>query len=68
MHVHFFEKFELTLSAADDPCGGMSEFRDSPKFFLEFILNTDKKPFYDFISDWMDREDLLHEFDVDDCV
>ena len=69
--VHFFEKFELTSSTtgdADDPCGRMYEFRDSPKFFLESVPSTDKKPFYDFVSDWMDRGDLLNEFDVDVTV
>ena len=69
--VHFFEKFELTSSTAgesDDPRGRMYEFRDSPKFFLESVPSADKKPFYDFISDWMDRGDLLNEFDVDVTV
>ena len=66
--VHFFEKFELTSSTAgdaNDPRGRMYEFRDSPSFFLESVPSKDKKPFYDFISDWMDRGDLLNEFDVD---
>ncbi len=69
--VHFFEKFELTSSTtgdADDPRGRMYEFRDSPKFFLESIPSTDKKLFYDFVSDWMDRGNLLNEFDVDVTV
>ncbi len=65
--VHFFEKFELTTSlTADDPLGRLYEFRDNnPTFFLESLPSADKKPFYDFISDWMDRGDLLNEFDVD---
>ena len=69
--VHFFEKFELNSLAdvsaiiAEDR-GRMYEFRDdSPKFFLESIPSADKKQFYDFISDWMDRGDLLNKFDVD---
>jgi hypothetical protein len=70
--VHFFEKFELkTVDGgkaliADDPRGRMYEFRDdNPKFFLESLPSADKKPFYDFIADWMDRGNLLNEFDVD---
>ncbi len=65
--VHFFEKFELTTSlTADDPLGRLYEFRDdNPTFFLESLPSADKKPFYDFIADWMDRGDLLNEFDVD---
>jgi len=67
--VHFFEKFELsssTFGSADDPRGRMYEFRDdNPSFFLESLPSADKKPFYDFIADWMDRGDLLNEFDVD---
>ncbi len=65
--VHFFEKFELTTSlTADDPLGRLYEFRDSnPTFFLESVPSVDKIPFYDFIADWMDRGDLLNEFDVD---
>lgn len=69
--VHFFEKFELTSSTAgesDDPRGRMYEFRDSPKFFLESVPSADKKLFYDFISDWMDRGDSLNPFDVDVSV
>jgi len=65
--VHFFEKFELTTSlTADDPLGRLYEFRDdNPTFFLESLPSADKKPFYDFIADWMDRGSLLNEFDVD---
>jgi len=65
--VHFFEKFELTTSlTADDPLRRLYEFRDpNPTFFLESLPSADKKPFYDFIADWMDRGDLLNEFDVD---
>ncbi len=67
--VHFFEKFELTTSDrgdADDPRGRMYDFRDkNPTFFLESLPSADKKPFYDFIADWMDKGDLLNEFDVD---
>ncbi len=65
--VHFFEKFELTTSlTVDDPLGRLYEFRDNnPTFFLESLPSADKKPFYDFIADWMDRGDLLNEFDVD---
>ncbi|HSG83134.1 MAG: hypothetical protein ACE5RQ_00560 [Nitrosopumilus sp.] len=66
--VHFFEKFELTSSSAgdaDDPRGRMYEFRDTPKFLLESLPSAEKKPFYDFVADWMDRGDLLNPFDVD---
>ena len=66
--VHFFEKFEIASSepgSADDPRGRMYEFRDIPKFFLESVPSADKKPFYDFVADWMDRGDLLNPFDVD---
>ena len=66
--VHFFEKFELTTNSidTDDPLGRLYDFRDpNPTFFLESLPSADKKPFYDFIADWMDRGDLLNEFDVD---
>ncbi len=44
----------------------MYEFRDTnPQFFLESLPSADKKQFYEFIADWMDRGDLLNEFDVD---
>jgi len=47
-------------------CGRMYDFRDNnPTFFLESLPSADKKPFYDFIADWMDRGDLLNEFDID---
>jgi len=64
-----FEKFEIATSqagAADDPRGRMYDFRDdNPKFFLESLPSADKKQFYEFVGDWMDRGDLLNEFDVD---
>jgi len=66
--IHFFEKFELTTSITnkDDPLGRLYDFRDpSPTFLLESLPSADKKPFYDFIADWMDRGDLLNEFDID---
>ena len=67
--VAYFEKFEIATSQAgtvDDPRGRMYEFRDdNPKFFLESLPSADKKQFYEFVSDWMDRGSLLNEFDVD---
>ncbi len=70
--VSYFEKFELTSSqpgTADDPRGRMYEFRDvSPKFFLESLPSADKKQFYEFIGDWMDRGENLNEFDVEVAV
>ena len=67
--VAYFEKFEIATSqagTADDPRGRMYEFRDdNPKFFLESLPSADKKQFYEFVSDWMDRGSLLNEFDVD---
>ncbi len=66
--VHFFEKFELTTSSInnDDPLGRLYDFRDpNPTFLLESLPSADKKPFYDFIADWMDRGGLMNEFDVD---
>jgi len=66
--VHFFEKFEFTTSSInnDDPLGRLYDFRDpNPTFLLESLPSVDKKPFYDFIADWMDRGDLLNEFDID---
>ena len=66
--VTFFEKFEMTTRSVDpnDPLGRLYEFRDSePTFFLESLPSADKQPFYDFIADWMDRGDLLNEFDID---
>jgi hypothetical protein len=66
--VHFFEKFEMTTSSpgtSDDPRGRMYSFRDiNPTFFLESLPSANKKQFYKFVSDWMDRADLLNEFDV----
>jgi hypothetical protein len=65
----YFEKFEMTSSksgTADDPRGRMYEFRDiNPKFFLESLPNADKKQFYKFVSDWMDRGNLLNKFNID---
>ena len=67
--VNYFEKFEIATSqagAADDPRGRMYDFRDiAPKFFLESLPSADKKKFYEFVADWMDRGDLLNEFDVE---
>ena len=67
--VHFFEKFEITTSqvgTTDDLQGRMYEFRDTnPKFFLESLPSSDKKKFYDFVADWMNRGSLLNPFDVD---
>jgi len=67
--VHFFEKFQLTTSEAgesDDIRGRMYDFRDTnPTFYLESLPSTDKIPFYAFIADWMDRGNLLNEFDMD---
>ena len=66
--VAYFEKFEIatSVSTIDDPRGRMYEFRDNnPKFFLESLPSADKKQFYDFVGDWMDRGDLLNDFDVD---
>ena len=66
--VHFFEKFEMTSTtkSTNDPLNKMYNFRDvNPTFFLESLPSIDKKQFYKFVSDWMDRGDLLNEFDVD---
>ena len=67
--VNYFEKFEITTSSrgeADDPRGRMYDFSDiNPTFFLESLPSTDKKKFYEFIGDWMDRGSLLNEFDVE---
>ena len=70
--VAYFEKFELNTVdngkalIADDPRGRLYDFRDdNPKFFLESLPSADKKQFYEFVADWMDRGDLLNEFDVD---
>lgn len=55
LSVSFFEKFEIATShggTADNPRGGMYEFRDiNPKFFLESLPNADKKQFYKIIGD-----------------
>jgi len=69
--VHFFEKFEFNMLSNVNEIlavdrGRIYEFRDdNPKFFLESLPSADKKPFYDFIADWMDRGIVLNEFDVD---
>ncbi len=67
--VSYFEKFEIATSergTADDPRGRMYDFRDvNPKFFLESLPSADKKKFYEFVADWMDRGDLLNEFDIE---
>jgi hypothetical protein len=68
--VHFFEKFEMTPTNRSpiDPLDLLDKtynFRDvNPSFFLESIPSVEKKKFYTFVSDWMDRGDLLNEFDV----
>ena len=67
--VSYFEKFEIATSQpgqADDPRGRMYDFRDiNPQFFLESLPSSDKKQFYEFVGDWMDRGSLLNEFDVE---
>jgi len=66
--VNFFEKFEMTstVKSSTDPFGKTYYFRDvNPTFFLESLPSADKKQFYKFVSDWMDRGDLLNEFSVD---
>jgi len=66
--VHFFEKFEMTSTtkSSNDPLDKMYNFRDvNPTFFLESLPSVDKKQFYKFVSDWMDRRDLLNEFNID---
>jgi len=67
--VSYFEKFEIATSQpgqADDPRGRMYDFRDiNPQFFLESLPSSDKKQFYEFVGDWMDRGNLLNEFDVE---
>lgn len=66
--VHFFEKFEMTstVGSIDDPFGNTYNFRDiNPSFYLESLPSVDKKQFYKFVADWMDRGDLLNEFNVD---
>jgi len=69
LSVNFFEKFEMTTSkprTSDDPFGKMYNFRDvNPTFFLESLPSVDKKQFYKFVADWMDRGDLLNEFNID---
>ena len=66
--VHFFEKFAMESTDSldvNDPRGEIYDFREtSPSFFLESLPSADKKPFYDFVAEWMDRGDLLNEFDV----
>jgi len=73
--VSFFEKFELKTVdngkalIADDPRGRMYDFGDdNPKFFLESLPSADKKRFYEFIADWMDKGSTptsLNEFTVE---
>jgi len=69
--VHFFEKFEFDMLSNVNEIlavdrGRIYEFRaDNPKFFLESLPSADKKQFYDFVADWMDRGIVLNEFDVD---
>jgi hypothetical protein len=69
LSVTYFEKFEMSTSQAggsDDPRGRMYDFRDiNPKFFLESLPSSDKKQFYEFVGDWMDRGSSLNEFDID---
>lgn len=66
--VHFFEKFALSspdTNDPNDPRGRVYDFReDNPEFYLESLPSVDKIPFYDFVADWMDRGDLLNEFDL----
>ena len=67
--VHYFQKFQLLAHSEDDELMRLYDFRDTnPEFFLESLPTADKKPFYDFIADWMDRGDTLNEFDVDVTV
>jgi len=65
----YFEKFEIATSqpgGADDPRARMYEFQDdNPKFFLETLPSADKKKFYEFVADWMDRSSPLNEFTVE---
>lgn len=71
MSVYYFEKFEMTSTnrSPDDPFDRMYDFRDiNPSFYLESLPSVNKKQFYKFVSDWMDRGDLLNEFDVDVAV
>lgn len=67
--VSYFEKFEIASSQpgqADDPRGKMYDFRDiNPKFFLESLPSADKKKFYEFVGDWMDKREPLNKFDVE---
>lgn len=66
--IYYFEKFELTTSQAStsDLFGRTYTFRDtSPSFYLESLPSADKKEYYDFVADWMDRGDLLNKFDID---
>lgn len=55
-----------TTKSQNDPFGKTYFFHDvNPRFFLESLPSADKKQFYKFVSDWMDRGDLLNEFSVD---
>jgi len=66
--VHFFEKFAFAsadFNDPNDPRGRVYDFRETnPQFYLESIPRVDKAPFYNFVADWMDRGDLLNEFDL----
>ncbi len=66
--VHFFEKFAFTsvdFADPNDPRGRIYDFRETnPQFYLESVPSVDKATFYDFVADWMDRGDLLNEFDL----
>jgi len=66
--VHFFEKFALVdsdISDPNDPRGRVYDFRETnPQFYLESLPSVDKIPFYNFVADWMDKGDLLNEFDL----
>jgi len=66
--VHFFEKFAFASADFDDPNdprGKIYDFRETnPQFYLESVPSVDKASFYDFVADWMDRGDLLNEFDL----
>jgi len=66
--VHFFEKFafaSVDFNDPNDPRGRVYDFRETnPQFYLESIPRVDKAPFYNFVADWMDRGDLLNEFDL----
>ena len=66
--VHFFEKFAFASPGTNDPNdprGRVYDFHeDNPQFYLESLPSVDKIPFYNFVADWMERGDLLNEFDL----